>query len=135
MHVRVCLCILIYDRYWYCFYLIQYQWLLHLRLYEYWKLYYQIFINVYAKGYQLNIIVQMLPFNDQIIIWICFLNVFLTAFRISFNFSGVMSEMGRYPLTKILIAFPYMCSCVINFLYIKTYFSFTILKYSNEFME
>ena len=64
-----------------------------------------------------------------------FLTVFLTTFIISFNFSGVMSEMGRYPFAKILIAVAYMHNYIINSLYIKTYFSFTILKYNTEFME
>ena len=64
-----------------------------------------------------------------------FLTVCLTTFRISFNFSGVMSEMGRYPFAIILIAFVYMHNCIINSLYNKTYFSFTVLKDSSEFME
>ena len=61
--------------------------------------------------------------------------MFLTAFRISFNFSGLMSKMGRYPFAKILIALASMHSRTINSLYIKTYFPFTILNYSNELME
>ena len=51
-----------------------------------------------------------------------FLTVVLTVFRMSFSVTGVMSEIGRYPFTKILGTGAYMHNCIINSLYIKTYF-------------
>ena len=60
-----------------------------------------------------------------------FHTVILTPFKISFNFNGVMSEKGRYPFAKILIAAAYMHSQVISSLYNKTYLSFTVLRYSS----
>ena len=59
----------------------------------------------------------------------------LTSLRISLNFEGVASEIGKYAFAKILIADVYMCSWVINSLYSAIYLSCTVLKYNSEFME
>ena len=49
--------------------------------------------------------------------------VVLTSLRISLNFEGVTSEIGKYPFAKILIADAYMHSLVINSLYSAIYLS------------
>ena len=41
----------------------------------------------------------------------------LTSIRISLNFEGVISEIGKYHSAKILIEVVYICSWVINSLY------------------
>ena len=55
-----------------------------------------------------------------------FLTVVFTASKISFTFNGVISEIGRYPFAKILIASAYMCSCFMNLLFIWTNLSLII---------
>ena len=40
---------------------------------------------------------------------------------ISCNINGVMSEIGKYPLAKILTALTYIHNCEINSLYIYIY--------------
>ena len=52
----------------------------------------------------------------------------LISMRISLNFEGVSSEIGKYPFAKILIANPYVHSWVINSLYSAKYFSCTVLS-------
>ena len=58
----------------------------------------------------------------------------LTAFRISVNSDGCMSEIGKYPFERILITLVYMHSCVKNSSYNLIYFSHNVLKYRNELM-
>ena len=43
----------------------------------------------------------------------------LTSLRIPLNFEGVTSEIGKYPLAKILIADAYMHGWVINSLLVQ----------------
>ena len=52
----------------------------------------------------------------------------LTSLRISFNFEGVINEVGQYPFAKILIGVAYICRWVINSLYKEMYLSCTVLK-------
>ena len=58
----------------------------------------------------------------------------LTSFRISCKFDGAIREIGKYPFAKILIAFAYMHSYIMNSSCIFTYFSFSIHKYKSEFL-
>ena len=50
-------------------------------------------------------------------------------------YTALISEMGKYPFGKILIAAAYMHNCALGSLYNKTKSSFTVLRYNNEFME
>ena len=63
----------------------------------------------------------------QIIIWVGFLIVILTLLRISFNFEGVMSEIGKYPFASILNDADYIGKWVISSLYKAMHLSCTVL--------
>ena len=56
------------------------------------------------------------------------ISVSLTESKISCNFNSVISEIGKYPLAKILTALAYMHNWEMNSLHISIYLSFIGLK-------